>query len=226
MKVEIRRASGADAKAITDIIQLAFQDEADLLQVQTQLILSNTIIDVAVMNGQVVGFVENFVTRSATNELRLELDLLAVHPSQHGNGVGRKLIESTIGLTQRLGLDYLRALVAIHNAPMQHLCDRYGFIQDKHESGLYISHYDGEDNDYCIDAESHLIQVNTLTYDGLWLEGHLSPTAISNAKTIVSQRHLDIIGVVFPKKDVKGIQVLTDNAFQYVGDYHRWTLSL
>jgi len=226
MKVEIRRARVADAKAITDIIQLAFQDEADLLQVQNQLILSNTIIDVAVTNGQVVGFVENFVTRSATNELRLELDLLAVHPSQHGNGVGRKLIESTIELTQQLKLDYLRALIATHNAPIQHLCDGYEFIQDEHESGLYISHSGGEDNDYCTNVESHLIQVNTLTYDGLWLEGHLSPMAISNAKTIVSQRHLDIIGVVFPKKDVKGIQLLTDNAFQYVGDYHRWTLSL
>jgi len=226
MKVEIRRATVEDATAIADIIHSVFQNGIDLRRIQTQLLLSNTMIDVAIVDHQVVGFVENFVTCSDVNSLRLELDLLAVDPSQQGQGVGRKLIETTVSLMHQLGTTSLRALIATTNIPMHYLCKTYRFIQDDHECGLYTLPVDGDLVSKISEIKSHMTQVNTLTYDGVWLESRLSQRAISNACYLVHQRNLDIVGVVCSKQDNDGIQLLNDNDFQHVGDYHRWTLNL
>lgn len=227
MGFEIRKASIADALIIADIIQRAFDDEADIDRVERQIHLSNTMIDVALIDGQVAGFVENFVTRSQDNTLRLELDLLAVHPDMQGNGVGRQLIGHSIKLASSLCVSAIRALIATKNAPMHHLCGGLGMVEDERDSGLYVKNPSYSQLEIAGTGDgSHLIQVNTSTYDGIWLEGELSQSAIDIALMLVNTQGLDIVGVVCPKSDANGIQLLQQNKFAHINDYRRWTLNL
>jgi|GEM_PF-947613 len=226
MDVIIRPATIDDATAIAKIIHMAFDEEVDQDRVINQIMISNTIIDVAVCEGQVVGFVENFVTRSIDNQLRLELDLLAVHPDFHGQGVGRKLIVWSVEFARALTVHQIRALIATTNSSMRHLCADIGMAKDEYESGLFTWSCDEKAFNIIADITSHLIRVNTLTYDGIWLEGMLSQSAIENAQNMTIRQTLDVVGVVYPIQSKAGVQLLHDNSFVHIKNFHRWTLNL
>lgn len=226
MEIEIRRAILADIDAIAEIIRLAFDDDIDKQRVKYLMTVSHNLIYVATRAGQVVGFVENFVTVSETDDMRLELDLLAVHPDARGQGIGKKLIEVSIQMAKRLGVDYLRALIASYNDVMRRACRRMGLEQSQELYGLYVRSRQQPSGVLADKPEFHLIWVENLTYSGAWLEGQITQQSITNADDVARSYHGDILGAVVDKADSQTINLLLDNQFEHINDYHRWTLNL
>jgi N-acetylglutamate synthase-like GNAT family acetyltransferase len=226
MSVEIRRGTIHDIDAIAEIIKLAFDDIVDKERVKQLLTLSHNYVCVAVQSGVVVGFVENFMTVSQDNHIRLELDLLAVHPMARGQGIGKRLIQTSIDKAKQLGVDCLRALIASENRIMQHACKRQDLIQSQDEYGLYVISPQDISEHITETLQAHLILIETLTYTGIWLEGDITASAVDNANVIVKQNQYDIIGAVVNKTHAQTIELLADNQFVHVNDYHHWTLNL
>lgn len=226
MKIEIRRATICDIDAIAEIIKLAFDDSVDKEHIKHLLTLSQNFVYAAVQSGAVVGFVENFITVSQDKQLRLELDLMAVHPNARGQGIGKKLIEASLTLSKELDVSCLRALIASENGIMQRACQRMKLSPSQTEFGLYIKSPEQVLQPIVETTDSHLIRVDTLTYTGLWLEGHITKAVINNAHLIALANQITILGAVVDKNNQATINLLTETQFHPVNDYHRWTLNL
>lgn len=225
MEIEIRIATLDDVSVIAEIIKLAFGETPDINRISHQILLHQGSIYVAVLNNCVIGFVENFVTTSYDSKLRLELDLLAVHPDAQGQGIGRRLIEASIQLAIELKVNHIRALIAFDNHPMRHLCSSYGLQESIDLKGLYVAQTIETAKKLVEQPEAHLIRVDTLTYSGIWLEGEITQNAIDNGLSTAYQYQCDIVGIVTPKSD-SIIQLLNDNQLSHVNDYHHWILNL
>lgn len=225
MEIEIRLATLYDVSRIAEIIELAFDETPDLNRISHQVLLHQGSIYVAVQNNRVIGFVENFVTTSHDSKLRLELDLLAVHPDAQGQGIGRRLIEASIQLARELKVNYIRALIAFDNHPMRYLCSSYRLLESMDIKGLYIAQTTEIAKQLVHQPDSNLIRVDTLTYSGIWQEGEITQNAINNAQSTALQYRCDVVGIVTPKSN-SIIQLLNDNQFSHVNDYHHWILNL
>jgi N-acetylglutamate synthase-like GNAT family acetyltransferase len=226
MSIEIRRATIHDIDAMAEIIMLAFDDVIDTERVRRLLTLSHNYVYVAVKSDVVVGFVENFVTISQDDQVRLELDLLAVHPDARGQGIGKKLIEASINLARRLDVYCLRALIASENGVMQKACQRMNLVPSQDIFGLYVKSAEQLVNSITEIPTSHLIRVETLTYKGIWLEGDISATVIDNAHRSAIENRCDILGAVMNSRDSHTIDLLAERQFTHINDYRRWTLNL
>lgn len=225
MEIEIRRATIHDIDPIAKIIQLAFDDNVGIERVKQLLTLSHNYVFVAVEADSIVGFVENFLTVSQENNIRLELDLLAVHPDARGQGIGKKLIETSIDLAQTLGVYCLRALIATENGVMQKACKRMNLTQSPNEFSLFVKPVEQVLRPIIGISPAHLIRVETLTYKGIWLEGDITSTAIDNAHLIAIDNQCDILGAVVDKADTLIIDLLLESQFTQINDYHRWTFN-
>lgn len=226
MKIEIRSAQVDDANAIQDIIQLSFDNQVDIEQIQRLLVLNNNFTYVAIKSGDVLGFIDNFVTVSQDNRLRLELDLLAVHPEARGQGIAKRLIEKSINQARNLSVHEIRALVASQNGVMQRVCNRLGLVQLSNDLALYVVSPRRILDTVEHVEHSHLIQVNTLTYSGIWLENVITSSVIQNADIVGHSLRVDTIGAVVSKTDSMTIALLKEKNFIHVGDYHWWSLNL
>ena len=226
MEIEIRPATIQDIDAIAENIKLAFSDEIDKKRVEHLLTLSHNFIYVAVKSGSVVGFVENFVTVSQDYRSRLELDLLAVYPSTRGQGIGKKLIEASIQLASQLNVYCLRALIASRNGVMQQACTAMNLIPSNEEFRLYIKSPEQITQAIVETPKAHLIQVETLSYRGIWLEGDISEQVLDNAHLIALVNDCDILGAVVDKTNMTTMDLLAEKQFIHVNDYRRWTLNL
>lgn len=226
MEVKIRHGTIHDIDAIAEIIKLAFGDIVDKERIKQLLTISHNTVYVAVQSEIVVGFVENFVTVSQDNDIRLDLDLLAVHPDARGQGIGKKLIEASINLARQLNVSYLRALIASENRVMQKACKRMNLTPSVDEYGLYVLSPLNIFEHIKETPKAHLIRIETLTYTGIWLEGDITASAVDNATVIVKQNQYDIIGAVVNKTHTRTIELLTEYQFVHVNDYHHWMLNL
>ncbi len=90
MSIQIRRAAVDDAPAIAAISRLSFGTAMDEARIRHLLLLNRNITWVAVLSGGAAGFADYFLTVSQDDEVRLELDLLAVHPQARGMAAGRR----------------------------------------------------------------------------------------------------------------------------------------
>lgn len=149
-----------------------------------------------------------------------------MHPNVRGHGIGKKLIEVSINKARELGVSCLRALIASDNEVMQQACKRMNLIPSPNEYGLYIKSPQQILQPIVVTPKAHLIRVDTLTYDGLWLEGEITASAIDNAHSIANPYQCDIMGAVVSKSNMQMIELLTERQFIHIDDYHRWTLTL
>ena len=226
MGIEIRRATIHDIDAIGEIIKLAFNDSVDAERVKQLLTLSHNYVYVAVKSDIVVGFVENFLTVSHDYQIRLELDLLAVHPDARGQGIGKKLIEASIDLASQLNVVCIRALIATGNEVMQKACKRMTLTPSHNEFGLFVKSPQQVLYPIIETPNAHLIQVETLTYKGIWLEGDITASSLNNAHLIAIKKQCDILGAVVDKANNQTIDLLTERQFTHINEYRRWTINL
>ena len=217
MPVSIRRATVQDAPSIAEIIESAFTEDASVAQVKTCIEQQNFCTYVAEMENRVIGFVFGFITTSIDGTKRCELDLLAVHPDFQGRGAGTKLTEYFTA--DKTEADCIRALIKVDNIRMEKALTRVGYTTDNVVCGLYVSSETAGSE--TASEGSHLIPVTTMTYNGIWLEGQVTPQAI-NVALSSKKRENDIVGAVVPISDESAIKALNSANFNFINHYRRW----
>ena len=225
MSIQIRRAVADDAADIAMISGASLNTEMDEARLRHLLLLRRGFTFVAALSNGVVGFADYFLTASQDDDIRLEFDLLAVHPQARGRGIGRELIRAGIKQAKRLDVSILRALVAADNTSMQGLCAALEFQPSQDNSALFVtsprptSHHQNN-------AKSILIPVETLTYAGIWIEGAVSQAAIDNALFIAHARKLTTVGAVVSSQAAAAAALFRANHFDCRGKYDWWTFNL
>ena len=147
MEVRIRSVEANDAAAIDRLILCldAFHAQArpDLFRtpagrprgenfLQASLDDAGQQILVAVMGGEVVGYVHVVIKNTAANDHRFErhyseIDTISVHPSSQRLGVGRRLIEAAISWATSKGIDDHQIAVHEFNTVARGLYEQLGF---------------------------------------------------------------------------------------------------
>ena len=225
MSIQIRRAAADDAPVIAAISRLSFGAAMNESRIRHLLLLNRNVTWVAVLSGGAVGFADCFLTASKDDEVRLELDLLAVHPQARGRRVGRRLVRAGIERAKRLGAASIRALVAADNHAMQRLCAALGFRRSKESYALFvISPHPASPHKN--NAAAVLIPVETLTYSGIWIEGGFSQAAINNALFVANERKLTTVGAVASNEDAAAQSLFRANGFDCLGAFDWWTINL
>ena len=225
MRHSLRPAKSKDAAAIAAVIRERLDETVAADHITRCLSDGFRFTLVAESAGSVVGFVDNFVTVSATGERRMELDLLAVTPSARGQGLGKLLVAASINLARAHGISLIRALVKADNAAMQAVCQSLEMRQSPPvllyarapgECPADASAFDGH--------VAHLVPVRTLTYEGIWIEGALSRTAVAAALSMAHDAAWRTVGAVIPDDDLAARDMLEGKGFRAVGSYHWFTL--
>ncbi len=226
MTVEIRPATCADGPAIARIGRQALGEDIAHEEPRVQGILREELTFVATGAGEVLGFVSNFLTRSAGGAARFELDLLAVAPEARGRGIGGRLVSHSLARARKSEARRLRALVAAGNLAMQRICKRHHFTRSDETYGLYVAEARPPGAEAAADHGGHLVQVDTLAYSGIWLEGAISPAAVEAGFAQAARADSSRVGAVIPKSDRRTAALLFARRFEAIGDYHWWTISL
>ena len=181
----------------------------------------------ALGDGRVVGFVSNFLTRDGQGRSRFELDLLGVAPAWQGRGIGALLVARSMRAARYSEAATIRALVRRDNYPMQRLCARSGLQRSARDSQLWTSLAAQPAGNCDQESSARIIAVDTLTYSGFWLEGALSQGAIDAARKLLrAQPDRSVIGAVVSEQDGRAVDLLRANAFDRIGDFHWWALTL
>jgi len=195
---------------------------------------------------QAVGFC-SFLETPTAQGLRLEIDMLGVIAAYRGQGLATRLITQAASDARARGVRRFRALVAVDNRASQRAFERAGFIASATAFDLLLYRLDGltpvaflssnwrweidaaddspAETHHLYDATGDLVamaeclHVQTLAYNGLWLErlDSSAPEAeramaralVERAKSLA----LDEVGYVAPTGDDEASDDLAHAAF-------------
>ena len=224
--LEIREADFGDAAQIAAVKRATWPDEeVHEGLIQKVLSLDDHRTQSVVCDGVAAGFASGFLTKAATHVLRWELDLLAVHPDFRGRGFASKLVAANTEAGFKMGAKNAHGLVQIENIPSQRAFARAGYKMDPDLHSLYISKASTREN-FLRPEDLHLIQVYTMNYCGLWIEGGLSYEGFRYAQEVCQRQRLDLVGAVIPHTHPDGIRAARESGFLLIGQYQWWTLNL
>ena len=226
MSVKIRRARPEDAKTIADICENSFGEMPDRNRLRRVLADESNFTFVATDGLSVLAFVDNFISCSQQGNQRMELDLMAVCPWARGRGVGKQLFHASIALTKRVGLSSIRALVKVDSPAMQTLCESTGWSRSPDRFILFVRSPAPSNVSAPTDHPGHLISVDTLTYDGVWIEGGLSQDTVDAAMIVAMNERRTVVGAAVRENNGSARRVLLNNAFEMSDAYHWWELNL
>lgn len=222
MEIRLRAAAEQDAAGIAELIARSFGDGVNPAYIAGLLAHGGRLCFVVQQEGQVLGFVDGFLTQAADGAQRQELDLLAVHPDARGKGLGSALVKHFTARSAALfPTAMIRALVAADNLPMQHNLRKHGYRQQPDLCELWVASraVQGACN---ATPTAHVIAVQTLSYRGIWMEGVIHAEAIQTALRQREAQSLDVVGVVLAQRRSGEIALLREAGFQRVGAYHWW----
>lgn len=227
MKLQISVATSSYAPEIARVAAETLDTDVALESAHVKRTLDAGYTYVATAQGTVVGFVSNFKTCDGLGRSRFELDLLGVAPVWQGRGIGARLIERSLRAARQADAMTIRALVRRDNISMQLLCARSGLQRSARAWQLWASQAAQPAGNGARDHAARIIAVDTLTYSGYWLEGALSQPAIDAARDLLrAQPDRRVIGAVIAEQDWSASNLLRANAFDRIGDFHWWALSL
>ena len=171
MNVRIEVTTSEHAQAIARIAAEALSVTIDADSPRVQQILNEAFTYVAIVDDDVVGFIDTLMTMDASLQNCFELDLLAVSPAAQGQGIGSRLVARTLSAARKSVAASLRTLVRCDNFAMQSICARQGLKRSRHSYQLYVS--DAKATAPYVNQEhrARIIPVHTLTYSGYWLGG-------------------------------------------------------
>ena len=199
MTITLEIANNTHADSIARVMKQVWPDEeTNPAQIAQALTHPDHITHIALNTaGQVVGFVDGFLTTTHNGEHRWEIDLLAVAPAYQGQKIGQQLIAAAGESARQHDIGLLRALIQTENSASQAAFQRCGYSKESVNHLLLVSgataHQD-QDSPH----NTHLIPVTTLRYNGLWLEGEITAGGLAAAQTQRSSLRLDIAGVLLP----------------------------
>lgn len=225
MRVDFRRGSIADAKDIAAVKDAVWpHNSIDVDHIAAIMAEPDRITYVADIQGQIVAFVDAFLTLSAAGVLRWEVDLLAVHPDFHRRGLAYQLIDLITSSGQDMGAVLARALVHVDNQASQATFAKCGYQPDEQICCLYISSSAEGNFSECQKSQQsgYLLSVNTMNYRGLWLENEFAPEHFAQAESIRDCYCWDVAGAVIHVSDSFGIKSAVRMGWQPVGFYQWW----
>jgi GNAT superfamily N-acetyltransferase len=177
---------------------------------------------VALDSGRVVGFLDGFTTHAPDGVRRWELDLIAVLPDARGRGAARGLVSAACEAVD--GVELVRALVRVDNMPMQRVMAQTGFaLAEGGPHTLMVAEADpaAEAGD-----SGSLLEVATLTYSGVWVEGtHDRPRLIA-ARGQAARRGLDVAGAVISVRRHAALSAAHGAGYARIGEYDWWVKTL
>lgn len=232
--MQIRPAVLSDAVSLHEIIALTWGEGETLNPAALEKAVAGqeASLYVAIEDGLVVGFVSSFLTSSSTGVRRWEVDLLAVLPRYQRQGIGRRLIGATWPDLGRFAASFARALIAVDNTGSQRAFEWAWYHSDQIEQILYLwSPRRWEGDQEAAVTGPHLIPVNALNYQGIWIEAFdprkHDPAAqagiIGSARRMAARLGYDRVGLVLPVNQVEALapEVMADA--ERVGRYAWWT---
>ena len=222
MSFNIRRAYPEDAAGIADVKRDTWPDEkTDVDTIRKAIYNSAHHSFVAQSDGKIIGFVDGFSTLSSKNILRYEVDLLAVSPGFRKQGVARKLIEAQMEAAAEVKPDLFRALIHHENIASQTVFKSCGFEVGE-ACGLYISSPQDSGWDLNEAQSCHLIAVETMLYQGLWLEEASNPEDFSYARQVSYTQGCQMVGGVIPNALEAVQESARENGYKFQGKFHWW----
>ena len=225
MSANIRRATAEDASAFARLIAEAFNESLDAGDPDLRQALNKGTTHVAVSADCVLGFAHSFLTVSPSGSMRYELDLLAVASEARGRGIGASLIDNSLTEARLLKADLLRTLVSVANRPMQKLC-RLCNLQPSETTFTLYTRPPKRIDQPSASHHAHLIEVITLNYSGIWLEGELSNYAIAAADEIAQHYAMSRIGALWQANDSQMAELMRKNDFYGSGNFDWWSTNL
>ncbi|MBZ0277604.1 MAG: GNAT family N-acetyltransferase [Anaerolineae bacterium] len=227
MNVHLRPAIVEDAPGIARLKQVVWADEVSESDRVARVIVSgkhSTLV--AECDGEMIGFVDLFMTRSITNEARWEVDLLAVHPDCRGRGVGTALVQASTQAGQSLGATLARGLVQTQNIASQKAFERCGYIRDREAHILCVAGRPGT-SDSDDGAGAIRIPVQTFNYTGLWLEGVLNPSVFAAARAAlhIAPGNYELAGTLIPASNQALLDMAAESGYDHIAEFSWWQQS-
>jgi len=227
MSLQLRAAAAADAEAIAHVKDAIWPEEATAPDYIAQVIQQPDHHTISTLdNEHVVGFVDSFITLGPAGQRRWEVDLLGVHPTHQGRGIGSQLVQATTTAGWQMGAESARGLVAVSNISSQKAFARAGYTVRERPLNLWVSSITNYQlPNYPITQlpiSSHLIPVITLNYRGVWLEGELSTHSLQAAQAVCTHMGWDIAGVLIPVTDTTLNEAAYKANYAFVNQYQFW----
>jgi ribosomal protein S18 acetylase RimI-like enzyme len=220
---DIRLAQQKDVEEISEIIQLALQDNPGVAHIAAALDEPEHMVYVAVEDDRVVGFAAGFITPTPAGQRRWELDLLGVHPDYWNRGIGRAVTQACTEAGRALGAEFAQGLVKMTNVASQKTFAYAGYTLVPERCGLFVTSAHLE-RDVTAPPDALLIPVTTLTYRGIWLEGLINQQTIEAALAQQTREKRHNIGAVVSLTDITTLHALHAANFDFIGEFQWWQL--
>ncbi|MCO5206354.1 MAG: GNAT family N-acetyltransferase [Anaerolineae bacterium] len=199
MTINIERATSHDTFAIARIMRTIWAEESVVTEtVQQAIEAADHVTHIATENDRVVGFVDGFLTYSAENMMRWEIDLVAVLPDQRGQQIGRQLIAASMAAGKQKGADQIRALIHIGNEASQHAFANTGFHTLTEPHLLVVAGETAQPTTVAV-ADLYCVPVTTCRYRGIWLERPFNADGYRGARALQLRNRYDVAGAVIPQ---------------------------
>lgn len=222
MTIDYRLANPNDAVPLAEVRHATWPDEAtDLATVENTLLSEHHATIVATSDDRVVGYLCCFLTTRHSNITYWEHDQLAVHPDFRRQGLARELIARAYEIGFVRGNDQHRAWIHATNIPSQGAFQANGFQTDMNPYRLYICQQP-QLGTYRLSAHADLIPVQTLSYQGYWLEGDVHPDDFWAARTYLAHPHTHLVGMMIPANRGDLVIAAQAAAFAEIATFHRW----
>ncbi|MDX1436087.1 MAG: GNAT family N-acetyltransferase [Anaerolineales bacterium] len=224
MEISVRPAEAADAEDLADLHHLVWpRDRVDPDRFQRLLAGDSHRAHIALDPLGVVGYADGFATESQQDRPRWELDLLAVHPRARRRGIGTELVVEQINTARRAGARSIRALVRLSNRGGHRTFARAGMTPDLTVYHLYTAPL-GDDQSPKLPRASRLLEVETLTYDGLWLEGAITSEVIVSLLKHAAPDGDRLVGMLIDPHQIAGDDAEKMVAMTFVGAFQWYSL--
>ncbi len=217
MNLALRTALPADAAGIVRVALDVWPDEPLDEGIVGRLIgEGRRATRVVELEGEIVGFVDGFLTETALGEPRWEVDLLAVSPQAQGRGVGKMLVRASLDAARDAGACIARGLIRVDNIASERVFASNGFERDETSSQLWV----GSGLEFATDAHGmHVVRVSTFLYHGLWLE-RVNAAGLRMLRPCTST---GAVGAVIPSTENDSISAAADAGLSHAADYRFWT---
>jgi GNAT superfamily N-acetyltransferase len=224
MNIQLRKARPKDIGPITAVKRLAWPDEdCDPARVKTALAAPRHQTHVIEVEGELVGFVDGFLTYGENSATRWEVDLLAVHPEYHGRGLGSRLIAANTQAGAAAEADLIRSLIHIDNHASEGAFARCGYEAQPGEQQLMVLQRNAEPMGSLATLDDLiLILVDTINYSGIWQESHFTPKGFAAARLALKIYHRDLLGAIIPVEDTAAREAAITAGFDLIGNYRWW----
>lgn len=218
----IRRADAAETPEIAAVLADCWPDDTpDPARIARLAGSAGRVTLCACGGGMLAGFADTFMTRSADGAQRLEIDLLAVRSEARGRGLGRALVDAAVRQAPSAA-SRARAFIRVDNIASERTFAAADFAGEAACRVLYTA---SPHHTAIVASGVYLVQVETLTYSGLWVEGAITADGLGAARGAAAQRGLDVAGVVVPATG-SAASICEHAGFSQRGIYRWWARSL